>query len=428
MAPLILYLFLLLTISSTYAHRSLQELKAFKDNGRYVPDVYATPGIESKVDIAEIASILRQPAPLHGSVQKDGFPANLTTLMMHMTNLDADHHGIPFKFTQKVNAWFATSYSFKQGFLDPEKVPKEQLRSPVPTCHYYVDHTYQTVYVRTTKTGGTSISQTLGFKENPMVCRSNPGWCNHHCEGKQLCMEYITDPKQVENLLSKYFVFTMVRNPFTRAVSSYNHVHKYAIKPECRVPFKEFAKLPNAYAAECFINPSCCNQRYGWVLEHVELQTPCFMTKHGTPAVDYIGRVEEIDTDFPELVKLINEHRPGGSVPELELKSVPKLMTSNVTGDRDVEDRYASVYASDAAALEHVLAYYEPDFDLLGYSDIRSNIADLVTRNSMGGVVAPLPLASIWVWAFVVPAFVLISYTLKSYKDSSCNGKRGWRY
>lgn len=45
------------------------------------------------------------------------------------------------------------------------------LQSPVPPCHFYVDHKYRILYVRTTKTASTSISVTLGMKENPMACK-----------------------------------------------------------------------------------------------------------------------------------------------------------------------------------------------------------------------------------------------------------------
>jgi hypothetical protein len=45
------------------------------------------------------------------------------------------------------------------------------LQSPVPPCHFYADHRYRILYVRTSKTASTSISRTLGMKENPMVCK-----------------------------------------------------------------------------------------------------------------------------------------------------------------------------------------------------------------------------------------------------------------
>jgi hypothetical protein len=44
-------------------------------------------------------------------------------------------------------------------------------RSPVPSCHFYVGHKYKAIFVRTTKTAGTTVSHTLGIKENPALCK-----------------------------------------------------------------------------------------------------------------------------------------------------------------------------------------------------------------------------------------------------------------
>ena len=80
----------------------------------------------------------------------------------------------------------------------------------MPSCHFYVDHQYKLIYVRTTKTGGTTLSQTLGFKENPMVCKWAPQWCLSKCKDRQLCMEYITSPEELPRLWRQYLVFTFV--------------------------------------------------------------------------------------------------------------------------------------------------------------------------------------------------------------------------
>ena len=131
--------------------------------------------------------------------------------------------------------------------------------------------------------GGTTISRALGYKENPAVCKWNPGWCKQACKNRPMCLEYILEvgqfktsshlklgsfghrngavtvcvelmsadhnvsamkrmprasfcmqAKDVQKYWADYFVFTLVRNPFARAVSSWNHVNTYALKAECR--------------------------------------------------------------------------------------------------------------------------------------------------------------------------------------------------
>jgi hypothetical protein len=89
-----------------------------------------------------------------------------------------------------------------------------------------------------------------------------------------------------------------VRNPWARAISSWLHIHKLGLKPECQDPFPRFASAPSAYGAKCVGRPACCLQRFGWILEHIEPQARCLFDERGLPAVDFVGRVEHIDDDM----------------------------------------------------------------------------------------------------------------------------------
>jgi hypothetical protein len=42
----------------------------------------------------------------------------------------------------------------------------------------------------------------------------------------------------------------------------------------------------------------CCKRRFGWLLEHLEPQTACQFDDRGAPAVDFFGRVENLDEDM----------------------------------------------------------------------------------------------------------------------------------
>lgn len=42
----------------------------------------------------------------------------------------------------------------------------------------------------------------------------------------------------------------------------------------------------------------CCKRRFGWLLEHIEAQTTCLFDDQGRPAVDFLGRVENLDEDM----------------------------------------------------------------------------------------------------------------------------------
>lgn len=58
---------------------------------------------------------------------------------------------------------------WRQGSLNGTNA---QLRSPIPSCHYLVDHTNQVIFVRTTKIGGTTLANVLGITNHPVACRS----------------------------------------------------------------------------------------------------------------------------------------------------------------------------------------------------------------------------------------------------------------
>jgi hypothetical protein len=93
-------------------------------------------------------------------------------------------------------------------------------------------------------------------------------------------------------------VFSFVRNPWARALSSWHHVNKFGIHATCQEPFERWAELPSRYGAKCLGIRNCCKRRFGWLLEHTEPQTTCLFDDQGQPAVDFLGRVEKLDEDM----------------------------------------------------------------------------------------------------------------------------------
>jgi hypothetical protein len=47
-------------------------------------------------------------------------------------------------------------------------------------------------------------------------------------------------------------VFSFVRNPWSRAISSYLYNNKRAISPQCQTPFTRFAAAPPLGGALCY--------------------------------------------------------------------------------------------------------------------------------------------------------------------------------
>jgi hypothetical protein len=67
-----------------------------------------------------------------------------------------------------------------------------------------------------------------------------------------MCLEYLTDPDEVQRIWQDYTVFSFARNPWSRAISSYRYNNKRAIEPECHAPFTSFAAAPPLAGALCY--------------------------------------------------------------------------------------------------------------------------------------------------------------------------------
>ncbi|PSC75274.1 cytochrome P450 [Micractinium conductrix] len=320
----------------------------------------------------EVDALLRRWPLRHGRQAKPAgaVPADLQLLLIHMTNKNAELHGVPVGIGPVLFRWFAFAHTFNKSAGQSN----HDLQSPVPPCHFYVDHRYRILYIRNTKTAGTSISSTLGMKENPKACKEDPTRCYAKCKGKQVCMEYLWDAAQIQRVINEYTVFTFVRNPWARAISSWLHIHKHGLRDQCQDPFPVFAQAPSAYGAKCLVTQGmCCMKRFGWTLEHIEPQSRCLFTAGGRPVVDFIGSVENLDEDMQTLLDIINSRRPMGTE-ALTAPALPRLMVAaeKVTEGTDRARQYAELYmGANNTALHDVRSYFHADFSLLQYpSDI----------------------------------------------------------
>lgn len=319
----------------------------------------------SPVTWQEIEALIGQPSGVHGQLEKAGLPGNWRSAMQHMVNMDPRLAvGLPSRATSNITRWMQATQRWRQGSLNGTNA---QLRSPIPSCHYLVDHTNQVIFVRTTKIGGTTLANVLGITNHPVACRWSPYGCKKGCVGRPFCLTYMTDPEAVARVWQKYTVFGFVRNPWSRAISSYHFNNKRAIKRPFQGSFANFAAAPSEKGALCRSRMACCNERYGFVLEHVEAQTTsCLFTAEGLPAVDFIGRSERLDEDFGELVELLNSRRPPGLEP-LNI-TISERLNSLATAASEVDKRrlYAQHYVNNSALCD-IHSYFEDDFKLLQY-------------------------------------------------------------
>ncbi|KAL4435485.1 hypothetical protein ABPG77_006247 [Micractinium sp. CCAP 211/92] len=318
----------------------------------------------------QIEALIRAPAGLYGRVQKGGLPANFAFVRAHLTDTDPHirEEGIPATMGPPVFRWFAHAYTFNKSAGQSNTA----LQSPIPACHFWADHKYRLLYVRNFKTAGTSITVSLGQKELPMYCTVKPETCANKCKGKQICFENVVNLEELKRLFKEYTVFSFVRNPWARALSSWHHVHKHGMNPPCFDSFEKFAELPSRYGAKCLAEQGCCKRRFGWLLEHIESQTTCLFDDQGRPAVDFLGRVENLDDDMQDLVSLVNSRLPQGVEP-LRVGKMPRwqLGVEQLAGKQDELWRYYSeLYRNSTTALADVRSYFHADFDLMRVADM----------------------------------------------------------
>ncbi len=75
-----------------------------------------------------------------------------------------------------------------------------------------------------------------------------------------------------------------------------------AAQPASAAPcLRSIACLPPCSLVPC--RQGCCKRRFGWLLEHIESQTTCLFDDQGRPAVDFLGRVENLDDDMQASLK-----------------------------------------------------------------------------------------------------------------------------
>ena len=208
------------------------------------------------------------------------------------------------------------------------------------------------LFVHIAKTGGTSVRAALrryrwgGWYSVPLGLASLANQITR--PRHKLGLKFPRHAKAVAALemlptdvYQGFFKFAIVRNPWDLQVSSYPHIHRE--KPEVLAgvtSFEDFLKLK--------FDPE---RDYDFMLDiSAELQHEYLVDLQGNVIVDFIGRYENLQTDFGSICQRI-----GIPAPEL-----PHL--------RRAEDRrdYRSYYTDELAEL--VAHHYRRDLEILGYT------------------------------------------------------------
>lgn len=183
------------------------------------------------------------------------------------------------------------------------------------------------IFVHVPKTAGTSVSAAL----TPFGW----SWLQHPRTKHETIAEF---HKRTFGLFRRYFSFGFARNPWDRAISAYHFVRTQPDKPvpKTLTSFERFLADIEAGAA--------------WTqsFKLVSNQASFLLTRTGSPAVDFIGRYENLRSDFASV-----QARLGLSLP------LPHLNPTQARG------HYSQYYTPELA--EAVARIWHADIAAFGY-------------------------------------------------------------
>lgn len=147
------------------------------------------------------------PSRLHGKVAKQGPAAVLTDVLAAVGGRDPVDAGD----LNRTRDHLHYSRAWRE-----RRLAGQRPAQPVRFCALAVNHRYRLVFLKSPKTGGTSVLSYF------LACHDQKkGWpVNEYClEVEDVCNA--TKARHLRDRWDEYFVFTFTRNPLDRAVSQY---------------------------------------------------------------------------------------------------------------------------------------------------------------------------------------------------------------
>jgi hypothetical protein len=221
-------------------------------------------------------------------------------------------------------------------------------------------HRHKCVFVHIPKVAGQSVEHVfLGWNNltwktrTPLLLRPNddptkgpPRLAHLRTE------EYVKFGHLTPDQFASYYKFSFVRNPWNRTVSMY----KYLRKPHQR-SFKQFLQ-------EEFVDKSWCDKHWFVRPQHEFICDP-----DGKLLVDFVGRYEQLQTDFNQVCKALG--RPETLLPHVNKSrdghGLPRKLTALIARFRTRPPKVPDGAVYDEESIELVRRLYGRDIELFGY-------------------------------------------------------------
>ena len=213
-----------------------------------------------------------------------------------------------------------------------------------------LSHSKQFLFVHIAKTGGTSVRAALSkyrwghrYSVPQFICNKMSQLTEHKIGSRFPRHSRIIAAKEMlpEAYFNQLFKFAVVRNPWDLQVSSYHHIKRE--RPAVMHGNNDFEsfmkwKFDDSRPYQYHINTS------------LQLQTDYLIDLHGLLLTDFIGRYEQLDSDFEHICNRL----------ALTNIALPHRRKAN---NRDDYRRYYN-----SALIDLVATHFEKDIALLNYT------------------------------------------------------------
>ena len=206
-----------------------------------------------------------------------------------------------------------------------------------------VSHKHKCIFVHIPKVGGSSIEQLIWRSEK--YRNESDLWMGfidkynnkYQTGGLQHLFASHIQQELGEDIFSEYFKFTMVRNPWDKAVSQFSFMKK-------RKDLREFIGMEADDSFKTYLALIQKKTHVQW-----DSQYKFILDTNGEQMVDFIGRFENFNDEVCKALDFIN----------IKTKKIPHIKKS-------IRANYRDYY--DEESMETVRNIYKEDIELLGYT------------------------------------------------------------
>eukprot|EP01025_Chloroclados_australasicus_P043452 TRINITY_DN4650_c1_g2_i1.p1 TRINITY_DN4650_c1_g2~~TRINITY_DN4650_c1_g2_i1.p1 ORF type:complete len:358 (-),score=22.14 TRINITY_DN4650_c1_g2_i1:3794-4867(-) len=225
-------------------------------------------------------------------------------------------------------------------------------------CAAFVSHKYRFIFVKQL------VTYSEDFFKNVLGGECTGEDQDSHCMIRLVNM----DEDEAEHCWKNYFVFTIVRNPWVRAIRTFQMLQRTEFldvtNSKCFTQREHFCQHPFRLMQKCLELPECCKQQSDNVFVQLHRQSNCLRNSNGQAVIDYIARAEHLEEDLNAAIDIINEKYREEAMPKL-----PKLARGQYATliETNIED--LGFHKNDKC-IRDLAWHYQDDVDFLGLEDV----------------------------------------------------------